>query len=60
MSHEDTYEVVPVHETPTPLSVTDIEELQATVSPLEPSIHYGIDLYERVLLFVSQKVGCVV
>ena len=60
VSHEDTYEVVHVPETPTPLSITDIEELQATVSPLEPSIHYGIDLYERALLFVSQKVGCVV
>ncbi|XP_062517564.1 uncharacterized protein LOC134192821 [Corticium candelabrum] len=60
VSHEDTYEVVHVPETPTPLSITYIEELQATVSPLEPSIHYGIDLYERALLFVSQNVGCVV
>lgn len=56
--HESTDEMVHVPETPIPLNSAEMEELQATISPLDPSVHYGIDLYERVLLFVSQKVGC--
>ena len=55
--YEDTDETVYVPETPNPLCKADMEELQATISPLAPSVHYGIDLYERALLFVSQKVG---
>lgn len=55
--YEDTNETVYVPETPNPLSRADMEELQATVSSLATSVHYGIDLYERALLFVSQKVG---
>jgi len=55
--YEDTDETICVPETPIPLSRADMEKLQAIVSPLAPSVHYGIDLYERTLLFVSQKVG---
>ena len=55
---EDQSEALCVPETPNPLSRADMEELQAIVSPLDPSVYYGIDLYERTLLFVSQKIGC--
>ena len=57
VSHEDTDETVCVPETPCPLSSADMEELLSVVPPLAQSMHYGIDLYERTLLFVSQKLG---
>lgn len=41
-----------------PLSDADMEELLSVVPPLTPSEHYGIDLYERTVLFVSQRLGC--
>ena len=53
--HEGIDETVSVPDTPCPLSSDDMEELQAIASPLDQSVHYGIDLYERTLLFVSQK-----
>ena len=55
---EDTSDTLCVPDTPNPLSSADMEELQALVAPLDPSVYYGIDLYERTLLFVSQKIGC--
>ena len=55
--HENNEEIT-VPETPNPLNRADMEELERIVSPLQPSVHYGIDLYDRALLFLSQKVGC--
>ena len=51
--------LIPVALLPTPcrLNTADKEELQAAIPPLSPSMHYGIDLYERTLMFVGQKVG---
>ena len=54
--HESTDDIVDVPETPIPLNAVDLEELHATISPLDPSVHYGVHLYERVLAFVSDKV----
>lgn len=39
------------------LSDADMEELLSVVPPLTPSEHYGINLYKRTVLFVSQKLG---
>ena len=55
---EDGDETVCVPETACPLSDADMEELLSVVPPLAQSEHYGIDLYERTVLFVSQKLGC--
>ena len=56
----DRDEVITVPDTPNSLNRADMEELQRIVSPLYSSIHYGIDLYERALGFVSERVGCLV
>ena len=50
--------IVNVPDTPLPLNSGTLEELNSVISPLDPSSCYGIDLYERVLIFVAQKVGC--
>ena len=50
--------IVNVPDTPLPLNSGTLEELNSVISPLDRSSCYGIDLYERVLIFVAQKVGC--
>ena len=50
-------DTVNVPDTPLPLNSCTLEELNSVISPLDPSLCYGIDLYERVLIFVAQKVG---
>ena len=49
---------ITVPDTPTPLNRADMDELQRIVSPLHSSTNYGIDIYERALHFVSEKLGC--
>ena len=54
--HGDTDEMICVPETSNPLSRVDMEELQLiSASPLGATVNYGIDLYERALLFVSES-----
>ena len=53
---DDADGAVCVPETHNPLSTADMEELLAIVLPLAPSVQHGIDLYERALLFVSQRI----
>ena len=60
VSHsESSDEVVTVPDTPNPLSRGDMCELQRILTPLHLSVNYGIDVYERVFHFVSEKVGSV-
>lgn len=54
VTREDNDETVCVPEIACPLSDADMEELLSVVSPLALSKHYGIDLYESTVLFVSQ------
>ena len=47
-------EIVTVDVPDTPSSA-DMEDLQRIISPLEMSVHYGIDLYERALLWCLRE-----
>ena len=38
-----------VPETPTPLTTADVADLRTTISSREPSMQYGVDLYEYAL-----------
>ena len=55
--HKETNETVSVPKILCPLRNADLEELLVAISPLSQSMHYGLDLYERTLQFVSNKLG---
>ena len=49
-------EEITIPETVCPLEDADFEELKHSIQPLSHSTEYGIDLYERTVQFVLQKV----
>ena len=57
--YDSSDETVNVPETPNPLNRADMADLTASISHQEPSMHYGIEIYEIALHFVSSKLGCV-
>lgn len=57
-SDDDDCLVVP--DTRNPLTNSDFEDLKASIPPLAPSSHYGIDLFEETKCFVSNKLRCIV
>ena len=52
-------ETVVVPETECPLDSYSLDELDEMVTPLADTTNYGIDLYEKVLDFVSSKLDIV-
>lgn len=41
-----------------PLNNSDLEELHATIDPLQPSNDYGIDIFMQTLNFIKRKLNC--
>lgn len=56
--HDSSDHRINIPEIPNPLTRVDMLELQATLLHEESSMQYGVDSYERVLQFVSRKLGC--
>ena len=62
VTHDGADAMICVPDAPNPLNRADMEELKATVSTLDPSVNYGIDLYDYILLYhrklVMQHKSC--